>query len=156
MKNLISIELAKKLKELGIKQYATHSFSVEKQCIVSGDSKYHALDNDISVFTEEELFFLLQHEIEMSSLFSPITDLLQDYFDYLIVFENYVIVSKSAKIVANGFLCVEPHNDYKYYDDYIKRYFSDKTYYPVLGDYKSVDINIAKITLVQKLHKIYN
>jgi len=50
------------LKQLGIEQKAKHSYSFEKGSVVSNDCvrTYTALEQDISLFTNEELFEIIK------------------------------------------------------------------------------------------------
>jgi hypothetical protein len=65
MSRLISLEFAKKLKDIGITQYSKNVYSNEKQLIVNNANNfYFASKEDISVFDEFELFDIIESLIK--------------------------------------------------------------------------------------------
>ena len=80
-------------------------------------------------------------------------DLQNDYYCYLIVFDDFISFVETG-VVIDDFINLKPIDEPEFYKPKILPSFPSKIYFEPFGDYDTFDVQISKITLIQKLHKV--
>lgn len=92
---------------------------------------------------------------------SILNDLLNDFFQYLIVFDCFFIIAVGADwAIENKIITVHPY-EVVFDDDFLNflnsKYrfiLENRNYFEPIGTYTSIDINLDSIVCIQKLHNV--